>query len=97
MERLMKRLAGGAVLAAVLFAALYGATAASICFSLFVTGATAAYHLLMRLTVGAVLDRLPQNLYPAPWFRTARWEPALYRRLRVKAWKNKLPTYHPAY
>jgi len=59
-----------------------------------ITFGTTAYHFCMRLAVGYLVPKLP--LDPRhPWFRPRGWEPALYKALRVKQWKGKLPTYDP--
>lgn len=56
---------------------------------------TTAYHFCMRLAVGYLVPKLP--LDPRhPWFQPRGWEPALYKALRVKQWKGKLPTYDPS-
>ncbi len=62
-----------------------------------ITLGTTAYHLLIRIIFGGAVNWVmrnranPQN----SWFRLRSWEPALYRRLRVKVWKEYLPTYVP--
>ena len=55
---------------------------------------TTAYHFCMRLAVGYLIPKLPFDPQH-PWFRPRKWEPALYKALRVKQWKGKLPTYDP--
>lgn len=58
-----------------------------------ITFGTLCYHISMRLLVGALV---PATLsYQARWFQQRPWEPALYRRLKVKNWKKHLPTYDP--
>lgn len=58
---------------------------------------TTFYHFAMRLLVGAVIPPLVKD--PSPehrWFRQRSFEPGLYRRLGVKGWKGRLPTYDPS-
>lgn len=62
-----------------------------------ITAGTFAYHLLMRLAVGAVYDRAMNNRadYRLWWFQPRRFEPKLYEWLRVGQWKTGMPTYDP--
>lgn len=63
-----------------------------------VTFGTIAYHLDMRLLVGALANRILHNHvdYRKRWFSPLPAEARLYRVLRVKRWKKRLPTYTPA-
>lgn len=63
-----------------------------------ITFGTTAYHLLMRLLVGAVVDRILHNHvnYRRRWFAPRSFEEAVYARLQVRKWKKHLPTYDPA-
>jgi len=58
---------------------------------------TTAYHFVMRLAVGTIVPRATDyNFdYRNPWFQPRAWEAAFYRKLGVKAWKGRLPTYAP--
>lgn len=62
-----------------------------------ITLGTVFYHYALRLVVGEIsawAHRFP--LDPQHWwFRQKKWEPGLYRFLRVRHWKSKLPTYAP--
>ena len=66
--------------------------------TLCITFAVTAYHFWMRLGVGQLLDHTLQNNvdYTKPWFRPRRFEPFLYRTIRVKKWKTHRPTYEAA-
>ena len=59
-------------------------------------GAT-AYHFLMRLAVGFLLPALTNyNFdYGHFWFQPRKWETVFYKKLQVRKWKGKLPTYAP--
>jgi len=52
----------------------------------------------MRLAVGFLFDRILDNKadYTRPWFQVKAWETRLYRFLRVKQWKRKMPAYDPS-
>ena len=64
--------------------------------TLAITMGTAAYHLDMRLLVGAVWIPLEHKVNPnTKWFAERRFEPPLYKALRVKHWKAYVPTYSP--
>ena len=57
-----------------------------------------SYHFYMRLTVANTVNAVMHNRadYTRPWFRVTKREEGLYKKLRVKHWKNKLPAYDPA-
>lgn len=66
--------------------------------SVYVTLLTITYHFVMRILVGqAVTVRYRNRAFrlDSPGFRIYRWEPELYRMLRVRAWKGKLITARP--
>ncbi len=65
--------------------------------SLSITASTFLYHFGMRLFVGAVVNSVMHNHadYNAPWFCPRKWETKLYQMLRIKCWKQKMPTYNP--
>lgn len=66
--------------------------------TLLITFGTAFYHFAMRLLVGQVFQLRMGNRVDCkkPWYQPRAWEPRLYERLRVKQWKDKLPSYDPA-
>ena len=64
--------------------------------ALAITAGTCFYHFAMRLAVGALVPRiLKPNAAERPYFRQRSLEPGLYKALKVKAWKNRMPTYNP--
>jgi len=60
-----------------------------------ITFGTFAYHFLMRLLVGSIIDGLYHNNmdYRKKWFQAKSWETRLYKKLKVKKWKDRMPTY----
>lgn len=78
----------------ILLCALYDIELAEV---LAITFGTTAYHLLMRLLVGWIFDKLMHNKanYNRQWYKQSAWEVKLYQRLRVKEWKGRMPTYDP--
>lgn len=65
--------------------------------SVAITFGTFAYHFLMRLLVGGVVDGIFHNQFDpnAGWFREKTFEKRLYQVLRVKKWKSKIPSFAP--
>ena len=64
--------------------------------ALAITAGTFFYHFAMRLLVGAVVPGLvPAGAEKSWWFREKGFEQGLYKALRVKAWKKRMPTYAP--
>lgn len=59
---------------------------------------TTAYHFTMRLLVGYLVLKITGYSfdYRSRWFSPRKWEPAFYRTLRVKSWKQGIPTYDPS-
>ena len=58
-----------------------------------VTFGTTFYHFAMRLAVGYLI---PNRFdYHSKWFRCKRFEAPLYKVLRVKKWKDHMPTFDP--
>jgi hypothetical protein len=80
-----------------LFALLYHFFKNDIVLALAITAGTTAYHFLMRLAVGWLVsftarDHFDPNNF---WFRQRPFERRLYRTLRIRRWKDKMPTYDP--
>lgn len=98
MERLMKRTAAGSMLFTALFVWLEHQWPGGVAQTLAITAGTVAYHFTMRLCVGTVLNALLRNRvdYTRSWFRVGRREMGLYKALRIRKWKNKMPTYDSA-
>ena len=63
-----------------------------------ISAGTTAYHFVMRLAVGYLLPKLTNYdfVYRHIWFQPRSWEPALYKKLKVRKWKGLLPTYAPS-
>lgn len=62
-----------------------------------ITLGTIWYHFVMRLVVGKLVNVFAAGGldYNNIWFRQKEFEPRLYKMLRVKRWKDKMPTYKP--
>lgn len=61
-----------------------------------ITTGTTLYHFAMRLIVGSIVPRCIHNPMAHRWFQQRPFEPRLYTALRVKQWKDHMPTYDPA-
>ena len=61
-----------------------------------ISAGTTCYHFAMRLLVGHIVPRLVKKPENRRWFRQKGFEPKLYAALRVKQWKDHMPTYDPA-
>ena len=84
-------------LLAIGLAALCGRVDWPILFSLAITFGTIAYHLLMRALVSIVVTLAMQNRANPHnvWFRERRFEARLFRWLKIRRWKYRVPTYAP--
>ncbi len=58
-----------------------------------------SYHFLMRLLVGFFWNCTLHNRadHKRWWFRQRSFEPHLYKLLRVKRWKNRMPTFESGF
>ena len=67
-----------------------------LCLTLAITFGTTFYHFALRLFIGW-LGRVffPKGGEAAPWFREKPWEGKLYRAMKVRRWKNRMPTFNP--
>ena len=61
-----------------------------------ITAGTTFYHFAMRLLVGAIVLSCVKNPMKSRWFQQKSFEPKLYDKLKVKHWKDRMPTYDPA-
>lgn len=85
------------VLLTVIFLIIYQYIPNTAILSITITLGTISYHFLMRLAVGYVINGLYHNEfdYNKKWFREKRFEKHLYEVIKVKKWKDKMPTFAP--
>jgi len=97
MQRGVKLIALISTAATLLFAAVYIPSRIGIFLTLAITCGTTAYHFLMRLAVGGIINGIFRNdiSYELKWFKERKFEKALYAKLNVKKWKRNIPTYSP--
>ena len=91
----MKLIALLSVITAIIFAVLYAYNGVSAFLSLAITFGTIGYHLGIRLIVGTLFNLFMNNKadYTKKWYWVGEREQKLYAKLKVKKWKNKMPTY----
>lgn len=96
MAKTMKRMALISVIGTIIFSFLYIKMNAGWIFSTAITFGTIAYHLVMRLSVGTLIDFILHNQvdYNKKWFHVHTFEMKIYNKLKVKKWKGKIPTYN---
>ena len=77
--------------------AIYYFTGNNVTFSVAITFGTIFYHLAIRLAVGYLVNARYHNRmdYTKKWFTEKTFEQKLYKKLQVKKWKKRLPTFNP--
>lgn len=96
MPRFMKAVTAALLGAELLLICLYRAFPCGGLLTAAVTCGTTGYHFAMRLLVGALFSwAAPRHDPSRSWYQLRAWEEKLYKRLNVKALKNRLPTYSP--
>ena len=95
--RIIKSSALFLVLLTVIFTIIYQYNPNTTILSIAITLGTISYHFLMRLAVGYVINGLYHNEfdYNRKWFQEKGFEKRLYKVLKVKKWKDKMPTFAP--
>ena len=95
MKKTMKMLSGIFTLDWLISVIGYIMTKHPALFTFAITFGTFSYHFLMRLTVGSTINIMYHNQmnYRRKWFQPKQWESKLYKKLKVKSWKDKMPTY----
>jgi len=96
MARNMKIIAFCSTIAAVIAFILYEKFNMEGILSFAVTMGTIAYHFVIRLLVGHLVDGIMHNQadYTKKWYQIHPFEEKLYRKFNVKKWKGKMPTYN---
>lgn len=97
MSKVMKIISCISVIFTIMFLVLFNQFKYEIFYTLVITFGTIAYHFLMRLAVGYSINFIYKNKfnYKRRWFQVSNFEMKIYRKLNVKKWKNKMPTYVP--
>ena len=76
---------------------LYNLFSLPFIFTVTITLGTASYHFIMRLLVGYSINAIFKNKVDCEkwWFKEKKFEKGLYKFLKVKVWKKKMPTFSP--
>lgn len=89
---------GGSIILLILFAiciGIYSITDISMMETLAIAFGVTAYHFIMRLSVGWLINSCLNNQvdYTKKWFKVCSFEMYLYEILKVKKWKQYMPTF----
>lgn len=95
MARIMKTIAGSFCFLTLLFLFLFLKLENSVMLTCAITSGTTAYHFCVRLLIGWGYQQVLNNKvdYTKKWFQTTKAEEKLYEKLKVKKWKDKMPTF----
>ena len=94
--RIMKAIAAVTGLVTVVLMVVYRFVPRGWVFSTTITTGTTFYHFAMRLLVGTIVPKCMRYPATGKWFLQKSFEPKLYQFLKVKLWKDHMPTYDPA-
>ncbi len=85
------------VVLTIIFTISYQYSPNTVILSIAITFGTISYHFLMRLAVGYIVNGIFHNRfdYNRKQFQEKNFEKRLYEVLRVKKWKDKMPTFAP--
>ena len=93
--QVMRITAIGCLSATVILALLYRTCGLGWILAAAITTFTTFYHFAMRLIVGWIVPPCVKHPMDCRWFQEKTWEQNLYRVLKVKRWKDRMPTYSP--
>ena len=96
MAKTMKRISIISLLLTICFFVLYKVTDYRFLVPFAITFGTIAYHFIIRLMVGTVVDMIMHNKvdYHKKWYQASDIEMKLYQKMKVEKWKNKMPTFN---
>lgn len=97
MPKIIKTIAYGSVALTIVLAVFYQRWDVDTLLTLAITFGTIAYHFCMRLLVGLLVGLRMHNRadYRRDWYQLHSFEEKLYAKLKVKKWKDRMPTYEP--
>ena len=77
--------------------AAYHFTQNQILYAIAITFGTIFYHFAMRLAVGYIVDAKFHNKmdYTKTWFQEKGFERNFYKKIKIKKWKKRVPTFNP--
>lgn len=92
MKKFMYTVSGVSLVLMFVFFGLTAGTEKRIFLTFGITALTVCYHFTIRLVVGNIADLFKFNCR-LKWFAPLPFEENLYKKLRVRRWKEYLPTY----
>ena len=96
-HKLMHSLTLLSVIIWLIFAFIYQIFRNEVFLTFAITFGTIFYHFIMRLIVGFCTRQIRRDFdYNGRWFRKKKFEDQLYKSLKVKRWKDMMPTYNPS-
>lgn len=95
MPKVMKTAAVSSLILTIAASWLFRCLNQELFLTLAVTFGTIFYHFGIRLLIGFLYNLGMKNHadYTKKWYQPLPWEGKLYKALRVKAWKGKMPAY----
>jgi len=99
MSKLMKTITALSFVTTIITVILFTYFNKDIYLTLSVTFGTISYHLGIRLITGLLYNLKMKNQadYTKRWYQIHPWERKAYKLMKVKTWKNKMPTYNPEF
>ena len=80
----------------IIFFAVNNFISSGILLTLAVTSMTFAYHFVIRLIIGYIIPLFKGKInVDSRHFKVSETEKNIYKKLNVKNWKSKVPTYNP--
>ena len=97
MPKVMKAITTGCILVTLLTAVIYQNSSSDLFLTLSITFGMITYHFVMRLLIGWLVMIFMKNKadYTKQWYQLHSWEKTFYKKIKIKKWKNKMPTYRP--
>ena len=85
------------IIVSIIFYHLFTIAYNGIFYLLCIIFAIAAYHLFVHLAIGHIVNFILKNDvdYNKKWFLEKPFEDKLYKKLKVRNWKDKIPTFYP--
>lgn len=95
MAKTMKIIALMTALMTITFALLYKFIDRDLLLTFAITFGTIAYHFIIRLIIGTITNLIMKNKddYSRKWYHVGEIEMRFYKKIGIKKWKSKMPTY----
>ncbi|MDE5558828.1 MAG: hypothetical protein K2J32_14270 [Ruminococcus sp.] len=95
-KKVMHTLSFASTLLTIILFALNNFINSGILLALAVTSMTSAYHFDIRLIIGYIIPLFKGKInVDSRYFKVSETEKNIYKKLNVKKWKSRVPTYNP--